>query len=93
MKEIGDSFVGKDYDKYFEWSDEKIYCSELWKIYKRSLNIEIGKLQKMKDFNLSHPLVKEMLNDRYGSDIPLNEIVISPGSMFKSNLLEEIFSN
>ena len=35
MKEIGESrFLGRHYDKYFEWSDDRIYCSELvWKIY------------------------------------------------------------
>ena len=93
MKQIADSFLGKDYDKYFEWSDDRIYCSELvWKIYKGSLNIEIGKLQKMKDFDLSHPLVKKILKERFGSNIPLDETVISPGSIFKSDLLDEIFS-
>jgi Permuted papain-like amidase enzyme, YaeF/YiiX, C92 family len=34
MKTYGDKFKGKSYDIYFEWSDDKIYCSELvWKIY------------------------------------------------------------
>ena len=32
----------KDYDLYFEWSDDKIYCSELvWKIYKNGADIEL----------------------------------------------------
>jgi ABC-type multidrug transport system fused ATPase/permease subunit len=35
MQNIGERFSGKNYDLYFEWSDDKIYCSELvWKIYK-----------------------------------------------------------
>ena len=50
MKEVGEGFKGKNYDLYFEWSDERFYCSELvWKIYKRALNIEIGELQKIQD--------------------------------------------
>lgn len=46
MKQIGEKFKGKPYDIYFEWSDDKIYCSELvWKIYKHALDIEIGQLE------------------------------------------------
>ncbi len=33
MQEVGEGFAGKHYDPCFEWSDERIYCSELvWKI-------------------------------------------------------------
>lgn len=81
-------FMGKPYDFLFAWSNEKIYCSELvWKMYKNTLNIEIGQLQKLADFDLSHPVVKQKLTERYGSNIPLNELVISPGAMFESDLL------
>ena len=79
MKRIGEKYQGKDYDLYFGWSDEKMYCSELvWKIYKEALNLEIGKLQKIRDFDLSHPLVKAKLKERYGTNIPLEEPAISP---------------
>lgn len=43
MKAIGQQYQGKHYDLYFEWSDDKIYCSELvWKIYKEAVGIELG---------------------------------------------------
>ena len=29
MKEAGRAYVRRPYDLYFEWSDERIYCSEL----------------------------------------------------------------
>lgn len=91
MKSIANGFIGKNYDLTFEWSDDKIYCSELvWKIYKRALNVEVGTLKALKDFDLSHPLVKAKLKERYGNNIPLNEQVISPGDIFDSNQLEEI---
>ena len=46
-------FQGKNYDLTFEWSDTRMYCSELvWKIYDRVLGIRIGKLQKLRDFDL-----------------------------------------
>ena len=88
MKEVGDAFRAKDYDLFFEWSDEQIYCSELvWKIYQRALGIEIGVLQTLRDFDLSDPLVQAKLEERYGDNIPLDMEVISPAAMFDSDLL------
>ena len=29
IRDIGQDFLGKHYDPYFEWSDERVYCSEL----------------------------------------------------------------
>ena len=38
MKNYGSQFKGKEYDSFFEWSDDRIYCSELvWKIYKNGV--------------------------------------------------------
>lgn len=94
MKEVGKLYEGKPYDLYFEWNDERIYCSELvWKIYKNAIGIEIGKLEMLKDFDLSSPEVKKKLKERYCENIPKNETVISPVSMFNSELLETVFKN
>jgi len=91
MKQEGEKFKGKDYDGLFGWNDEKIYCSELvWKIYKRGAGIEVGKLEKLKDFDLSSDIVKNTMKQRYGNNIPLNETVVSPMAVFESNLLETI---
>lgn len=94
MKQVGKQFIGKNYDLTFEWSDDKIYCSELiWKIYKRSTGIEIGKLEKLSDFDLTNEAVKKKMNERYGDKIPTEEIVISPASIFDSELLTTVKSN
>jgi hypothetical protein len=91
MKDFGERFKGKGYDIYFEWSDEKIYCSELvWKIYKESLGIEIGELQVLREFDLTNDIVKNKMKERYGDNIPLDEKVISPASMFDSDKLVTI---
>jgi uncharacterized protein YycO len=88
LKQEGEKFKGKNYDLTFEWSDNKIYCSELiWKIYKRATGLEIGKLQKLCDFNLSNEIVKKKMKERYGNKIPTEEIVISPAAIFDSELL------
>lgn len=56
MKKVGSTMKGRQYDLYFEWSDDRIYCSELiWKIYKEGAGIEVGALQQLKDFDLSSP--------------------------------------
>lgn len=91
LKKAGEKHLGKDYDLLFGWSDKKMYCSELvWKIYKESLGIELGKLQQLKDFDLSDKIVQAKLKKRYGNKIPLEELVISPEHIFNSNELELI---
>lgn len=88
MKQLGEQFNGKPYDIYFEWSDDKIYCSELvWKIYKQAVNIEIGQLEKLADFDLSNDIVRAKMKERYGDNIPMDEKVISPAAMFNSDKL------
>lgn len=50
MKSVGERFVGKDYDLYFEWSDKRIYCSELvWKIFDHGAGIQLGKRENITD--------------------------------------------
>ncbi|GEO03114.1 hypothetical protein AAE02nite_07780 [Adhaeribacter aerolatus] len=91
LKKAGEKYKDKDYDLYFGWSDDKIYCSELvWKMYKEALNIELGSLQKLKEFNLNNKFVKKKMEERYGNKIPLNEKVISPSAIFESNKLETV---
>lgn len=94
MQRVGEDFVGKDYDLYFEWSDERIYCSELvWKIFKLGAGVEIGAMSQLGSFDLSHPVVKAKVAERYRDNLPLEEPVISPVAMFVSPLLETIFEN
>ena len=91
MEIEGEKLRGKKYDIFFGWSDERIYCSELvWKIYNRSTGLEVGKKEKLKNFDLSNTAVKKQLMQRYGSKIPYEETVISPAAIFNSPLLETI---
>lgn len=94
LKEVGDRYAGRPYDPFFEWSDERIYCSELvWKMYKEALGLEIGELETFRDFDLSDPVVSKKLEERFGTRIPLDEKVISPASMFESDRLMTVFDN
>lgn len=92
MKSAAASMLGKNYDIYFNWSDDEIYCSEfVWKIYKQGAGIEAGPLKKMKEFNLNSKEVKEIMKVRYGNNIPLEEKMISPGDMYSCDLLESVY--
>ncbi|MBS1771407.1 MAG: YiiX family permuted papain-like enzyme [Bacteroidetes bacterium] len=88
MKSEGEKYLGKDYDIYFAWNDDQLYCSELvWKIYKRGAGIEIGALKKLSSFDLKNPIVEQKLTERYGNNIPYDEMVISPQAIFENNNL------
>jgi hypothetical protein len=84
-------YEGRPYDLYFEWSDRRIYCSELvWKVYQRGLGVKLGQTQRLQEFDLTHPEVRARLRERYGPRVPLNEVVISPAAMYASPLLMKI---
>jgi uncharacterized protein YycO len=83
--------LNKSYDIHFDWSDEKMYCSELvWKVYKVAAGLEVGELKPLKEYDLSHPVVKETMEARYGDNIPWDEPMISPGEIFESPLFEVV---
>lgn len=95
MKQIGQSkYQDRPYDRYFQWSDDRIYCSELvWKIYQEGAGVRIGELRRLGDFDLSSPQVQDQLREKFGNAIPADELVISPAAMLESNLLKTEFEN
>ena len=91
MKEYGAKLNNRDYHLYFEWSDDKIYCSALlWKIYKNGAGIELCPLQQLKNFNLKDPRVQTILAERYGKNIPLDENVVTPSDLDNSKIVTRI---
>src|SRR3989337_619781 len=88
LRLVAKKFQGRPYDLTFEWSDDRIYCSELvWKIYDRGIGVQVGRVQKLRDFDLSDPVVKAKMQERYGNRVPMDETVLSPGEIFSSSLL------
>ncbi|MBD4563422.1 hypothetical protein GUG69_02380, partial [Xanthomonas citri pv. citri] len=58
-------YLGKPYDFSFSWSDDRHYCSEVvWKVYQNALGMRVGEQQKLKEFDLSNPLVQAKLKER-----------------------------
>jgi permuted papain-like amidase YaeF/Yiix C92 family enzyme len=92
MRAVGEQLAGRDYDPYFEWSDDRVYCSELvWKVFERGAGIELGELQTIAVFDLSHPAVQAKVRERYGDHVPLDEIVVSPAAIFEAPDLETVY--
>lgn len=84
-------YLGKNYDIFFNWSDNEIYCSELvWKVYKNAFDIQLCTLRKLKSFDLENQEVKEIMKVRYGTKIPYDEKVVAPSDIFDSQLLVTI---
>ncbi len=84
-------YLGKPYDLTFEWSDDRIYCSELvWKLYKQAANIELAPLSRLGSFKLDAPVVQQKLKARYGGHIPLDEPVVAPSALFDSPQLATV---
>jgi hypothetical protein len=84
-------FLGRDYDALFDWSDDRIYCSELaWKSYRRAFGVELGRLRRLGDFDLEAPVVRALMRERYGDRPPLEMPVIAPSDLFASDLLVDV---
>jgi uncharacterized protein YycO len=88
MKKMGEKYEGVSYDLLFEWSDDRMYCSEIvWKIYKEGAGITLSKPQKMKNYHFDDPNVQKTLNERWKENINWNEKVVAPSDLMKSNKL------
>lgn len=93
LHQAADKLEGRPYDLTFEWSDARLYCSEVvWKLFDRVLGVQVGELQRIRDFDLSDPAVRARMRERYGDRVPLDAPVISPGAMFDSPLLVTVGS-
>ena len=94
MKKVGLPMADKPYDLLFQWSDDKIYCSELvWKIYERGAGIVLSEPHTFREYHLDNPLVRAIIKERYGHSINLDERAVAPSDLMESGLLEKIHSN
>jgi hypothetical protein len=85
----GKKQLGKPYDGAFDWSDSKMYCSELvWKIFHAALGVDLGEPKPLRSFDLTSPEVHAALSKRYGRSIPLDSVMIAPQEIYDSDLLE-----
>jgi hypothetical protein len=92
LSRTAETLQGRPYDFAFDWSDERLYCSELvYKVYQRSLGIELGTPRKLREYDLTSPEVRAKLRERYGTAVPLDEPMIAPSGIAESPLLGTVF--
>ena len=91
MKKFALSQFGKNYDGVFNWSDKEMYCSELvYKCYWNACQIKLTAPLPLRDFNIDGPIVRKVMKQRYGNEIPYDELMVSPDQLFKSSKLINI---
>ncbi|MDR2443647.1 MAG: hypothetical protein LBE31_09025 [Deltaproteobacteria bacterium] len=79
------------YDLYFEWSDERMYCSELvWKIFENGLGLVLVPLKKIGDYDLKSSAVTAIISERFTGNLDLDEPAVSPADLLDSPLLVRI---
>ena len=91
MKKFVLNQFGKNYDGVFNWSDKEMYCSELvYKCYLNACQIKLTTPLPLRDFNIDGPIVRKVMKQRYGNEIPYDELMVSPDQLFKSSKLINI---
>jgi hypothetical protein len=84
--------VGRRYDPWFSWDDDRIYCSELvWKVYADALDLRLVEPRTLGSWNLSHPEVQALVSERYPSGLPVDEPAVSPSQLLESRLLQVVY--
>ncbi|AZZ37296.1 hypothetical protein CIK05_11020 [Bdellovibrio sp. qaytius] len=87
----------KPYDIYFEFSEERIYCSELtYHVFKDITGFEMGRVQKMKEMRLDGPYVQALIQKRLtdtGRELNPEEPIITPVSQMLDENMELIQSS
>ena len=91
------NYFGKEYDIWFQWSNDTIYCSELvWKVYQEAMGIELSTPERFRDYRLDTTEARQMIRSRYvnqGREFNVDELVVSPVAVLNSNVLIEVDRN
>jgi uncharacterized protein YycO len=85
--------LGKPYDLKFQWSDRRMYCSELiYKVYVAG-GVTLSDCKVFKDYDIKTPAVRKLIEKRYSGDFSSEEPVITPVDLYNSEWVRVIFSN
>jgi len=94
VRRAAEPMIGVEYDWWFQWSNDRMYCSELvWKILRDGLGIEVGSRQSLGAFELDDPEIAAEIEKRFGGEPHFDEPIVSPVAMLESELLIEVYRN
>jgi len=82
VRAAGEAMLGRRYDTVFEWSDDRVYCSELtFKAFERGAGLEVGALVTFADLALDGPAARALIEARLDADPDGAEPIVTPGSV------------
>lgn len=80
----GARYLGRHYDARFEWSDRRLYCSELvWKAYERALGLRLTEPQRFSELRLSARAMA-LARRRLGRMPHADEPIVTPAALVDS---------
>lgn len=83
MVEVAAGWVGLAYDPLFDWSDDRMYCSELvYKLFSVGAGHPIGALRTFGAYDLSEATVAAAVRARWGTPPPADAPVVSPADLY-----------
>src|SRR5690606_11723488 len=87
LRREGERHLGRPYDARFEWSDRRMYCSELvWKMYERALAVRLVEPQRWSELPLT-PRALALARRRLGRAPPAHARVVTPAALLGSPAL------
>jgi hypothetical protein len=84
LRRAGERYLGRHYDARFEWSDRRLYCSELvWKMYARGLGIRLTEPERWRDLALG-PRAEQLARRRLGRRPRPDGLLVTPAALARS---------
>ncbi|MDR1658629.1 MAG: hypothetical protein LBT47_13995 [Deltaproteobacteria bacterium] len=91
LNQVYQSYQGRVYDLKFQWTDDRLYCSELvYKMFEKALGLSLTPLKKIGDYPLNDPEVQKLIGVRFSGDFDLSEPAVSPADLMASTFLLRI---
>lgn len=83
--------LGRPYDTTFEWTERRMYCSELvFLVLRDALGVEVGALEDFASLDLSAAVVRRLIRARLGRGASPSGSVLTPVAMMRSPLITRI---
>jgi hypothetical protein len=84
-------FLTRHYDARFQWSDARLYCSELvWKAYERGAGLRLSEPERWRDLDISSDVAQALALKRLGKLPDPEALIITPARIMQSKLLRTV---
>ena len=84
-------FLGKKYDPYLRWSNDRMYCSELAYKAINTSGLSLNDPKKISDMKIAMSVANNI--DTQYTNIDTSQLVVSPGDLARDSNMSRIFKN